>query len=79
MDFSGFQMSGVIAIYPSQSKLIYKKQRLQGIVHSMYVSGFSCTPVAAIPVNTKHLYNICAMLGQRRRRRADFVQMLGSL
>ena len=28
------------------------------------------------PVNTKHLYNICTMLDQRRRRWADFVQML---
>ena len=29
-----------------------------------------------IPVNTKHLYNICRMLDQRRRRWADVVQML---
>ena len=29
-----------------------------------------------IPVNTKHLYNICTMLDQRRRRWADVVQML---
>ena len=28
------------------------------------------------PVNTKHLYNICTMLNQRRRRCADAVQML---
>ena len=28
------------------------------------------------PVNTKHLYNICTMLDQRRRRWADVVQML---
>ena len=28
------------------------------------------------PVNTKHLYNICTSLGQRRRRWADAVQML---
>ena len=28
------------------------------------------------PVNTKHLHNICTMLGQRRRRWADVVQML---
>ena len=28
------------------------------------------------PVNTKHLYNICKMLDQRRRRWADVVQML---
>ena len=31
---------------------------------------------AAIPENTKHLYNICTMLGQRRRRWANIVQML---
>ena len=28
------------------------------------------------PVDTKHLYNICTMLDQRRRRWADVVQML---
>ena len=28
------------------------------------------------PVNTKHLYNICTMLDQRRRRWADVVQIL---
>ena len=28
------------------------------------------------PVNTKHLYSICTMLDQRRRRWADVVQML---
>ena len=28
------------------------------------------------PANTKHLYNIYAMLGQRRRRWADVVLML---
>ena len=28
------------------------------------------------PVNTKHLYYICTMLDQRRRRWADIVQML---
>ena len=29
-----------------------------------------------VPVNTKHLYNICTMLDQRRGRWADVVQML---
>ena len=29
-----------------------------------------------IPVNTKHLYNICATSAQRQRRWADVVQML---
>ena len=28
------------------------------------------------PVNTNHLYNICTMLGQRRRRWADVVPMV---
>ena len=28
------------------------------------------------PANTKHLHNICTMLGQRRIRWADVVQML---
>ena len=33
-------------------------------------------PYWSIPVNPKHLYNICTMLDQRRRRWADVVQML---
>ena len=32
--------------------------------------------VATIPVNTKHFYNICTMLDQRRKRWADVLQML---
>ena len=32
--------------------------------------------MCAYPVNTKHLYNICTMLGQSRRRWANIVQML---
>ena len=28
------------------------------------------------PANTKHLYNICTMLDQRRRRWSNIVQML---
>ena len=32
--------------------------------------------IAPYPANTKHLYNICTMLNQRRRRWADVVQML---
>ena len=32
--------------------------------------------LATYPVNAKHLYNICTMLDQRRRRWADVVQML---
>ena len=34
------------------------------------------SPGTAIPVNTKHLYNICTMTVQRRRRWAGVVQML---
>ena len=30
----------------------------------------------SIPVNTKHLYNICTMLDQRRKRCAEVLQML---
>ena len=30
----------------------------------------------SLPANTKHLYDICTMLDQRRRRWADVVQML---
>ena len=30
----------------------------------------------ANPLNTKHLCNLCTVLDQRRRRWADFVQML---
>ena len=33
-------------------------------------------PILRVPLNTKHLYNICTMLDQRRRRWADVVQML---
>ena len=34
-------------------------------------------PTAGLPINKKtHLYNICTMLDQRRRRWADIVQML---
>ena len=29
-----------------------------------------------LPANKKHLYNICKVLDQRRRRWADVVQML---
>ena len=29
-----------------------------------------------IPANTKHLYKMCSMFDQRRKRRADVVQML---
>ena len=32
--------------------------------------------LSPIPVNTKHLYSICTMLDQRRRRWAGVVQML---
>ena len=32
--------------------------------------------VEIYPVNTKHMYIVCAMLDQRRRRWADVVQML---
>ena len=32
--------------------------------------------ITNIPENTKHLYNICTMLVQRRRRWTDVVQML---
>ena len=34
----------------------------------------SSTYLAIIPANTKHLYSICTMLGQRRRRLADVVR-----
>ena len=33
-------------------------------------------PHANRQANTKHLYNICTMLDQRRRRWADVAQML---
>ena len=33
-------------------------------------------PSESMPVKTKHLYNICTMLDQRRRRWADVVQMV---
>ena len=44
---------------------------------SAKVSRYCCLALhGSIPVNTKHLYNICTMLDQRRRRWADIVQML---
>ena len=36
----------------------------------------SVIALAKSPVNTKHLYNICTMLDQRRRRWSDVVQIL---
>ena len=35
-----------------------------------------CTDCIVIPVNTKHLYNICTTLAQRLRRWTNIVQML---
>ena len=35
-----------------------------------------CFVAVQYPVNGKHLYNICTLLDQRRRRWADVVQML---
>ena len=37
---------------------------------------FSGGPINNYPANTKHLYNICTMLDQRRRRWYDVVHML---
>ena len=34
------------------------------------------TSSGKITANTKHLYNICTLLDQRRRRWADVVQMI---
>ena len=39
----------------------------------------SPTFLANMPANTKHLYDICTMLDQRRKRWADVVQMLYKL
>ena len=47
----------------------------QGSISYIGIRGYS-TGVSYDPVNTKHLYNICTMLNQRRRRWADVVQML---
>ena len=41
-----------------------------------HINGWAYVPQSAIPANTKHLYTICIMLDQRRRRWADVVQML---
>ena len=48
---------------------------IQGVTASflLYYSVLSCP---SFPVSTKHLYNICTMLDQRRRSWADVVQML---
>ena len=41
-----------------------------GLVENIHLYAIS------VPANTKHLYNICTMLDQRRRRWANVVQML---
>ena len=44
---------------------------IDGAIHDAF-----SWPEDTIPANTKHLYNICTMLDQRKRRWADVVQML---
>ena len=46
------------------------------ILESQHLLLFAQSRHNAYPANTKHLYNICTMLDQRRRRWADVVQML---
>ena len=53
--------------------------RGRGVKYSLYVANQGATEHywwIAFPVNTKHLYKICTMLDQRRRRWDDVVQML---
>ena len=45
-------------------------------ITNMYIVHRHLFECNVIPANTKHLYNICTMLDQRRRRWADVVQML---
>ena len=45
-------------------------------LEKLYMSVIVHLPHRIYPVNTKHLYSICTMLDQRRRRWADVVQML---
>ena len=45
------------------------------VVAFLATEGEKCHPYSN-PANTKHLYNICTMLDQRRRRWAVVVQML---
>ena len=56
---------------------VYSTWRKHFIIYnrpgSKLKSGWQHRP---FPANTKHLYNICKMLGQRRRRWDDIVQML---
>ena len=52
---------------PDRSPSIQKQHRFITTVDVIF---------ARYSLNTKHLYNICAMLDQRRRRWADVVQML---
>ena len=44
----------------------------KGLTRSLFPIFDQCD----ITTNTKHLYNICTMLGQRRRRWSNIVQML---
>ena len=48
------------------------------LIGTTWIGPHSSTGIAAnvIPANTKHLYNFCRTLDQRRRRWADVVQML---
>ena len=42
----------------------------------LIVSYFRFIQLNTTPANTKHLHNIITLLGQRRRRWSDIVQML---
>ena len=47
-----------------------------GIFAKVFETAPTWLKYRAYPSNPKHLYNICTMLNQRRRRWADVVQML---
>ena len=55
--------------------LLYRSSLCHCYLLSFAMVGFP-HPIRHLPVNTKHLYNICTMLDQRRRRWADVVQIL---
>ena len=58
------------------SLLSNRGDTVTGPCHANHLNTGAVFKYKGFPVNTKHLYNIRTMLGQRRRRWADVVQML---
>ena len=75
----GRSRTGTLISQGSSIEMVISRWRFYK--EGMYNQQFLDTPVGycaclCFPVNTKHLYNICTMLDQCRRRWANIVQML---